>query len=153
MRTINIGDLVEFRPPRIAMSFMLVAVAAHFMLALPLHPTLPAAAAVAGLAGFTLMVRAWGLFKVVDTAICPTATSTSLVTHDVFSISRNPMYLGMSLMFGALAFAMGTAPFYVAAIGYAVVLDRVFCRYEEQKALAEFGEEYATYTRRVRRWL
>jgi protein-S-isoprenylcysteine O-methyltransferase Ste14 len=63
------------------------------------------------------------------------------------------MYLGMTLMLGALAVAMGTAPFYVATIGYAVVLDRVFCSYEEQKALVEFGDEYATYTKRVRRWL
>jgi len=147
------NHFVDYRPPRIAMSFVLIAVAAHFMLLLPLHPSLPVAALIFGCAGFALMIRAWWLFKLVNTAICPTETSTTLVTQDVFSISRNPMYLGMSLMLGALALAIGTAPFYIAALGFVAVIDRNFCPYEEQKAVAEFGSGYEVYARRVRRWL
>lgn len=146
-------NLIEHRPPRLAMSFVLAAVAAHFLLPLPLHAALPIAASILGLSGFMLMIRAWWLFRVAGTAICPTESSTSLFTHDVFSISRNPMYLGIIVMLAALALAMGSAPFYVAVIGYGVVMDRVFCPYEEQKALAEFGDRYVAYRRTIRRWI
>jgi protein-S-isoprenylcysteine O-methyltransferase Ste14 len=33
------------------------------------------------------------------------------------------------------------------------VVDRVFIPFEEAKMLCQFGETYASYTRRVRRWI
>jgi len=145
--------LIDYRPPRIAMTFVLIAVAVNVLIPLPIHPALPAAAGITGLLGFALMMRAWWLFRMTQTAICPTRNSTTLVTHDVFSVSRNPMYMGMLLMLVGVAMAVGSVTFYVAAIAYSVVIDRVFCPYEEQKALREFGELYAAYAQRVRRWL
>jgi protein-S-isoprenylcysteine O-methyltransferase Ste14 len=145
-------NFIDYRPPRIAMSLVLVAIAAHAVTSLPLHPALPFAASILGAVGFAIMIRAWWLFRLVGTAICPTATSTSLLTHDVYSISRNPMYLGMILMLFGLALAVGSVPFYVVALVYGVIIDKVFCPYEERKALAEFGDDYAAYTQDVRRW-
>jgi protein-S-isoprenylcysteine O-methyltransferase Ste14 len=52
-----------------------------------------------------------------------------------------------------LALYFGTLPFYVAALTYFVVIDRVFCQYEEKKLEAAFGDEYRRYRTRVRRWL
>ena len=135
------------------MSFVLLALAANAFVPLPMHTSLPLAATLTGAIGFLLMLRAWWLFRLVDTAICPTESATTLVTHGVFAITRNPMYLGLFLMLLGLAMATGSAPFYVAAAGYGVVMDRVFCPYEERKSVAEFGEEYLGYVRKVRRWL
>jgi protein-S-isoprenylcysteine O-methyltransferase Ste14 len=146
-------NFIEYRPPRIAMSFVLLALAANAFVPLPMHTSLPYAAALTGLIGFWLMIRAWWLFRSVGTAICPTESSTTLVTNGVFSITRNPMYLGLFLMLLGLAMGTGSAPFYVAAAGYGVVMDRVFCPYEERKSVAEFGEDYLDYVRNVRRWL
>lgn len=146
-------NFIEYRPPRIAMSFVLLALAANAFVTLPMHASLPYAAILTGAIGFLLMLRAWWLFKLVDTAICPTESSTTLVTNGVFSITRNPMYLGLFLILLGLALATGSAPFYVAAIAYGVVMDRVFCPYEERKSVTEFGEEYLDYVRKVRRWL
>ena len=146
-------NFIEYRPPRIAMSFVLLALAANAFVPLPMHTSLPFAATLTGAIGFLLMLRAWWLFRLVDTAICPTESATTLVTHGVFAITRNPMYLGIFLMLLGLAMATGSAPFYVAAAGYGVVMDRVFCRYEERKSVAEFGDEYLDYVRKVRRWL
>jgi len=145
--------LIEYRPPRIAMSFVLIAFIAHLLAPMPLHPALPVAASIAGIAGFAIMIRAWWLFKRAATPICPTASSTSLLTHDVYSISRNPMYLGMILMLLGLALAAGSVPFYAIVISYACLIDRVFCPYEEAKSLAEFGDQYRAYADTVRRWL
>jgi len=147
------GNLVEYRPPRIAMSLVLVAVAAHLTIGLPLHNGMPVAAAIVASIGLAMMLRAWWLFRLARTAICPTETATSLITHDVFSLSRNPMYLGLTLMLAGFALAIGTLPFYLAAITYFVAMDRAFCPYEEGKSLQEFGGEYEAYTRRVHRWL
>jgi len=146
-------DLLRYRPPRIAMSLVLIAVAAHLWIDVPLHDGALFAAAFVALSGFAMMLRAWWLFRVAGTAICPTATATSLVTHDVFSLSRNPMYLGITLMLMGLALYAGTLPFYIAAITYFIIMDRAFCRYEEHKSFQEFSGEYASYARRVRRWL
>jgi protein-S-isoprenylcysteine O-methyltransferase Ste14 len=147
------NQIVGYRPPRIAMSLVLAAVVAHLSIGLPLHNGVPFAAAIVALLGFTTMLRAWWLFRLAGTAICPTETATSLITHDVFSVSRHPMYLGITLMLAGLALAIGTLPFYIAAITYAIMMDRAFCPYEEDKSLREFGSEYDEYTSRVRRWL
>jgi protein-S-isoprenylcysteine O-methyltransferase Ste14 len=147
--------LIHQRPPRIAMSLLFIAILLSVLpnLALSLHRPLYVTALLIGLAGFALMIRAWWLFKAANTAICPTRRSSSLVTHDVFSVTRNPMYLGMSMMLTAVALGVGTAPFYAATLAYFLILDRVFCPYEEQKARLEFGDLFENYAQRVRRWI
>jgi protein-S-isoprenylcysteine O-methyltransferase Ste14 len=144
---------IDFRPPRIAVGFVLIALVANALQPLTLHASLPLAATLTGAIGCLVMIRGWWLFKQFGTAICPTATASTLVTQDVYSISRNPMYLGIFLMLCALGILTGSAPFYVAAAGYWVVMDRAFCPYEERKSLQEFDAEYLAYTQRVRRWL
>jgi protein-S-isoprenylcysteine O-methyltransferase Ste14 len=144
---------IEFRPPRIALSFVALAALLNLLLPVTLHARLPLAATITAGLGLSLMLRAWWLFKRARTAICPTHTATVLLTHDVYAISRNPMYLGMLLMLAGPALATGHLTFYIAAAAYAVVIDRVFVRHEERKSLREFGAEYAAYSRQVRRWL
>jgi len=146
-------NFIEYRPPRIAMSFVLIALAANAFLPLPTLASLPVAAALMVGIGFWLMIRAWWSFRLVGTAICPTATATTLVTNGVFAITRNPMYLGIFLMLLGLAVATGSLPFYVAAAAYAMVMDRAFCPHEELKSAAEFGQDYLDYCKQVRRWL
>jgi protein-S-isoprenylcysteine O-methyltransferase Ste14 len=145
--------IIAFRPPRIAMTFVLLAVLLNLLLPLHVHPPLPLAAAITAAAGFSLMSRAWWLFKLAHTAICPTHESITLLTHDVYAMTRNPMYLGILLMFAGLAMATGDAAFYAAAVVYAVIIDRVFVRHEERKSMQEFGNDYHEYSQRVRRWL
>jgi protein-S-isoprenylcysteine O-methyltransferase Ste14 len=145
--------LIEYRPPRIAMSLVLIASAMHLLVGVSMHTGLPAAAAVVFIMGLALMIRAWWLFKQVGTAICPTEQSSTLVTHDVFAVTRNPMSLGIILMICAAGVWTGSLHFYVVAIAFALIIDRVFCPYEEQKAVGAFGDQYLAYQQRVRRWL
>ena len=147
------NQLIGLRPPRIAFTLVCIALGVHVLRPLTFLPSLPVTAIAVGAVGFALMIRAWWLFKVNNTAICPTAASSSLVTHDVFALSRNPMYLGMIMMLAGLALFFGSLPFYAALVIYGLVLDRVFCPYEEQKLAGTYGEQYAAYRVRVRRWL
>lgn len=147
--------IIDLRPPRIAASLVLVAGLVHYLVPAQeiVLPSSSIAAGMAAVTGFATMLRAWWLFRLRGTAICPTATTTALITDDVFALSRNPMYLGMLIMLLALAINFGTLPFYVAAIAFFVILNFAFCPFEEQKLALGFGSTYTSYRNRVRRWL
>jgi protein-S-isoprenylcysteine O-methyltransferase Ste14 len=132
----------------------LVAAAAilHLLLPIMVAPRLESAATVLGMSGFAIMLRAWWLFRESTTPICPTANATTLITRDIYAFTRNPMYLGMLLMLIAVALFVGSAGFYAAAAIYFVILNFVFCPFEEQRLRAAFAD-YATYESRVRRWI
>ena len=147
--------MVAYRPPRIAMGLLVAAAGIEFLI--PARWPHPRSIPVAGLTiaslGFLLMIRAWWLFRVHDTAICPTAEATFFITNDVFALTRNPMYLGMVMMLLAVALSTGGWPFYLGTLTYALILNNVFCRYEEQKMNESFGDRYEDYATKVRRWL
>ena len=149
------SGILAFKPPRIAITLLALATLAQF--AVPTNwpglPSLPLPAAFFIVLGFGIMIRAWWLFKLHETAICPTATTTAFITGDIYSVTRNPMYLGMIFMLLGIALLAGSWLFYIATSIYALILNTVFCRYEEQKLLHQYGGEYAKYLARVRRWL
>jgi protein-S-isoprenylcysteine O-methyltransferase Ste14 len=148
-------QVTNYRPPRIALALLLSAATAHYLL--PVH-TLKLfnntiIAVVLGAAGFAVMMQAWWQFRVRQVAIRPTAKTARLLTDGIYRFSRNPMYLGMSTMIAAVAVFAGTLPFYAAFLVYIVIIDRGFCRYEEEKLAKEFPTEYPGYRQNVRRWL
>jgi protein-S-isoprenylcysteine O-methyltransferase Ste14 len=104
-------------------------------------------------AGFAIMMFAWWQFRDREVAICPTAATDRLICDGVYRFTRNPMYLGIVFMLTGVATFYGTLPFYTAALVFFIVMDRFFCRYEEEKLLRTFGQAYAAYRSNVRRWL
>lgn len=145
--------VLRFRPPRIAMTLVAIALLLHFLLPLALHPRLPIAAGILGVTGFALMMRAWWLFKSAGTAICPTDDSSVLISDDVYAISRNPMYLAATMMLIAVALYTGAAAVYAAASVNFAILNRHFIPYEEDKMRRRFGAAFDRYRARVRRWI
>lgn len=99
-----------------------------------------------------LLWSAWVMFRH-RTTINPYAAVSTLVQNGPFALSRNPIYLGDSLIyFGVMLiwanlWALLLYPFVWAAIRYGVIM------HEEAHLSARFGEAYAAYCRRVRRWL
>ncbi|MGB5164372.1 MAG: isoprenylcysteine carboxylmethyltransferase family protein [Woeseiaceae bacterium] len=152
--TLPCPRILNYKPPRIAFALLIIASALNIVfgsIALDLAASLPAAAIV-GASGFLLMLRAWWLFKQANTAICPTAQTTTLLTNDVYAWTRNPMYLGIVLMLLAVALITGSVFHYVAAILFFAIIDHSFCPYEEEKMRANFATRFPAYARRVRRW-
>ena len=146
---------ITMRPPRIAAVFTFLAAASHGLWVLldgP-HYSLFWIGVVSGNAGFFIMMWAWFLFKRFDLAVCPLAPTMNILMQGPYRFSRNPMYLGMVLMLLGLAAGMGTPPFYLSAIAFFAVMNRIFCPYEEDKLIKAFGEEYRSYAKRVRRWI
>jgi protein-S-isoprenylcysteine O-methyltransferase Ste14 len=147
--------MLRFRPPRIAISLLLGAAAVQVFL-LPAAiavPSLPAVGLALGVLGASIMLRAWWLFKQHETAICPTAAATALITGDVYRLTRNPMYLGIVLMLLGIALASGGPAFYIAPLLFFLIIDTVYCPFEEDALRHAFGERYAAYAGQVRRWL
>ena len=83
----------------------------------------------------------------------PFQAATALVTSGPFRMSRNPMYVGATLVLLGIALVLGTAtPFLVLPL-YLYAMHRRVVRPEEDVMRALFGEAYARYQTRVRRWL
>jgi protein-S-isoprenylcysteine O-methyltransferase Ste14 len=147
--------MLRYRPPRIAVALLVGAAIAHALLSLVISglPQAPVAGAIVALLGCVIMLRAWWLFRRCATPICPTAATTTLITGDIYGLTRNPMYLGIVLMLTGVALAAGGVAFYLAALAFYLIIDAVFCPFEEEKLRRTFGTRFTDYQARVRRWL
>lgn len=87
------------------------------------------------------------------TTVNPYATVSRLVVNGPFRFSRNPIYLADSVIYLGIALIWGLLwplllyPLVWAAIHYGVIKN------EEAHLSARFGESYAGYRARVRRWI
>jgi protein-S-isoprenylcysteine O-methyltransferase Ste14 len=146
---------VTIPPPLIYVAGFLIGVALELVFpigALPLPLAL--AAAFIGLALWLALDGAAMLhFRRARTSMIPMKPSTALVTSGPYRVSRNPMYVGMAVVYVALALSVGVI--WALAVLPLVILavDRLVIVREEPYLERKFGDEYREYKRRVRRWL
>jgi len=92
-------------------------------------------------------------FRRVNTSPEPWKPTTALVTTGPYRVTRNPMYLGFTLLYLGTTCWVNTLwplillPLVLVAMHYGVIIR------EETYLERLFGEEYLAYKRRVRRWL
>ena len=92
-------------------------------------------------------------FRRVDTTIKPFKESTTLIVTGLFRYSRNPIYVGMVMMLVGVWIGLRTLTgFFVIPI-FIWLIQKKFIVREEEMLREKFGESYAEYQRRVRRWL
>jgi protein-S-isoprenylcysteine O-methyltransferase Ste14 len=78
--------------------------------------------------------------------------ATSLTVNGLFSLSRNPMYVGVfSTLFAALLYTLN--PLILVLVLFIVVVHHRIVLAEERFLRSVFGEQYVQYCRRVRRYL
>ncbi|QPC92405.1 isoprenylcysteine carboxylmethyltransferase family protein [Mesorhizobium sp. INR15] len=87
------------------------------------------------------------------TTLSPTAVPDHLVTSGPFGITRNPIYLALTLMLIGVAFVSGIAWFLLMAFIAAFATQKVTIEGEEKILTAKFGKKYRDYAKRVRRWI
>jgi protein-S-isoprenylcysteine O-methyltransferase Ste14 len=79
--------------------------------------------------------------------------ASSLVTSGVYRVTRNPMYLGLTLALLAWAVFLTTAFALLGPVAFVLYTNR-FQIVPEERALAKlFGSAFADYQAKVRRWL
>lgn len=105
------------------------------------------------LAGLLLVGSALGLFRAAGTDPLPMRPSTALVLRGPYRFTRNPMYLGMALLYAAVALLFDLAwALLLLPVVLLVIRSAVIAR-EERYLETRFGDEYRAYRARVRRWL
>jgi protein-S-isoprenylcysteine O-methyltransferase Ste14 len=107
-----------------------------------------------GLAGLGLSLDLWAMIEMrrARANILPHRAATTLVTTGPFAWSRNPIYLGNSLLLLGLAGLVGEAWFILAAPAAAFATYKLAIQREERHLSALFGADWAAYTSRVHRW-
>jgi protein-S-isoprenylcysteine O-methyltransferase Ste14 len=79
--------------------------------------------------------------------------ASRLVTHGIFALSRNPIYLGDVLILAAWVMWLGVAFNFALLALFVLWIDWIQIRAEERALHQLFREDYAAYCTRVRRWL
>lgn len=83
----------------------------------------------------------------------PDRASEHLVTDGPFALTRNPIYLGNTMIIAGAALISGIAWFLVFGLAAAFATTKLAIEREEKHLEARFGKKYRDYAKRVRRWL
>ena len=87
------------------------------------------------------------------TTILPHKKSDALVTDGPYAWSRNPIYLGNLLILSGIGLVLGSWWYVIFVPVLAAVTHILAIAREERHLKANFPEEWAAYSGRVRRWL
>ena len=79
--------------------------------------------------------------------------ASSLVTAGIYRYTRNPMYVGMTMVLVGVAAWLWWLPALLAAGAFALYITQFQIKPEERTLLSKFGQEYEQYCQSVRRWL
>jgi protein-S-isoprenylcysteine O-methyltransferase Ste14 len=148
----NAGVIV--RPP------LLYAVALAAMLALRWLWPLPIFSGAAFRSGLALVALAvglliWGRQTLVTggTNVDPSLPSTAVVTSGPYRFSRNPLYMGLAVVYLGLTLALDTWWGIILLALVLIVMHRGVIQREERYLERKFGEGYRQYRAAVRRYL
>lgn len=120
---------------------------------LPIWPTRPLGLSVI-VGALAILFGAMLQFRLNNTQLMPNSpTNNALVTGGIFGITRNPMYLAMTLFCLGGALWLGRPIMLLAPVLMFAVANWVFIPFEEAKMRRQFGDSFDAYCRRVRRWL
>ncbi len=117
------------------------------------RPLLLATGAVLMALGLGVDIWAAVTFRRARTTLLTFKPASRIVTSGPFRFSRNPMYVGLTLAYIGLSLLMNLVWPLLILPFVLVTLFVVVVRREELYLGDAFGEEYAEYRRRVRRWL
>jgi protein-S-isoprenylcysteine O-methyltransferase Ste14 len=105
------------------------------------------------IAGLAIGVATVRLFFRHKTAIRPGQVSTRLMTDGLFRFTRNPIYIGMTIILIGEAILLGSLTPLLAIPAFIWCIQVNIIPVEEAMLTEVFGEEYRQYQQRVRRWI
>ena len=144
-------------PPLIFLGFLATATVLEAIVPLPIPVAHSLASYVAGVAlaagGFVMIAIGTRRFAAAGTNIPPTLPTTALVADGIYGRTRNPLYLGTTLIYLGLSVAAGS----LWPIGLLVpllwVINVGVVKREERYLERKFGDACRAYKARVRRWI
>ena len=144
----------KIHPPILAGALLLVTLALHFML--------PEERAVGWEQVIGLLLVVFGtvaasfaaaLFQARETTRNPYGEPAAFVVQSPYTWTRNPMYLGLTIVLFGLAVFFGSIVMLLGPAVFFAAIDRIVIPREEETMERLFGKDYLDYTNRVRRWI
>jgi len=108
---------------------------------------------IVGTLGVFVMLSGTQRFRKLGNNLEPWKSANQIVSSGIYRVTRNPMYLGMALLYLGLGLALNSIGALVfLPIALLVIRTQVIAP-EERYLEAKFGDEYLTYKNSVRRWI
>jgi protein-S-isoprenylcysteine O-methyltransferase Ste14 len=144
-------------PPLIFLGFLAAAAVLEAIAPLPVlaahaFPRYLAGAALAA-GGFVMIVMGTRRFVAAGTNIPPSLPTTALVVDGIYRRTRNPLYLGTTLVYLGLSVAAGSFWAIVLVVPLLWVINTGVIAREERYLERKFGDAYRAYKSQVRRWV
>jgi protein-S-isoprenylcysteine O-methyltransferase Ste14 len=134
--------------------------AATLAAGLAMNAGAPLAVGVPPVAGLIVVAAAvvldlWAIatLRAARTTVLPHRAATRLVRAGPFALSRNPIYVGNTLLLIGLGVLLGNAWLLLGAIIAAVLMHRLAVLPEEHHLSAAFGAEWTDYAASTPRWI
>jgi protein-S-isoprenylcysteine O-methyltransferase Ste14 len=144
-------------PPLIFLAFLVAATVLEAVVPLPLLAGHALARYLAGAAlavcGLVLIAMGTSRFVAAGTNIPPNLPTTALVVDGIYERTRNPLYLGTTLIYLGLSVAAGSLWAIVLVVPLLWVINVGVIAREERYLERKFGDAYRAYKGRVRRWV
>jgi protein-S-isoprenylcysteine O-methyltransferase Ste14 len=149
---------VMTQPPVLYLACLILGLALDHLL--PLQLTLPGTSLMQWTVGGSLIligvaILAAGIrnFTREGTPVPSNQPVRVLVTTGIHSRSRNPIYVGMLLLYAGIGIAAHSPWLFVLAVPLVIILRYGVVAREEAYLERRFGDAYHNYKARVRRWL
>lgn len=145
-------------PPFLYLGFLAVGLALHALRPMPLATggaalLVRTLGAVFIFSGAAILIAGRRAMIAAGTNVNPKLPSTKLVVSGPFRRARNPLYLGLTIVYsGIAALSNALAPLALLVLLLPIVHFGVVLR-EERYLEAKFGEAYRRYKEVTRRWI
>jgi len=150
---------LELRIPPPIVALLIAAITWSISVATPsveLPGLIRVATAIAlALAGVTTAILGVIAFRRARTTVNPLKpeTTSTIVTSGIYRYTRNPMYVGLTLVLFAWAVFLSSAWALLGPVGFTLYINRFQIIPEERVLSGMFGTSYSAYQAKVRRWL
>lgn len=146
------------RPPLLFLGALVLGLVWDFLLPLPFP--VPGSELVHRIGGGALIVIGLALavagirnFSRAGTPVVGYKPTRALATAGIHGWSRNPIYLGMFLIYGGIGLAAQSPWVLLITVPLAITIRYGVVAREEAYLERRFGDDYRQYKHRVRRWL
>ena len=155
MRTHKDHADVKIHPPVLLVTHILAAWLVGKLVVLPIQVSPIFSNVGLGLAGLGFLLGLLSLyeFRKARTTVNPHGVVRSIVSSGIYRFTRNPIYLGMVCMLGGFPLTFGNVWGIILTPVFIFLMNKLVIEHEEAYLKKKFGDVYAGYKSRVRRWL
>jgi protein-S-isoprenylcysteine O-methyltransferase Ste14 len=146
---------VIVRPPLLYLGGLVAGIVLEYLWPVPFLPAVAqyVVGGAAILAGLGMVIACMGRFRAAGTPVEPYKPTSAIVSDGLYGLSRNPIYVALTLVYLGIGVAIDGAWILALVIPILIVMRQGVIAREERYLERKFGAEYLDYKASVRRWL